>query len=385
MEKVTLVGVNRVAVDLAKNVLQIHAEDHRGRVVWARPLARDRFLGWCQSHLPPGCEVAMEACGSAHHWGRQLRALGFKPVLLAGHLVVPFRRQGRAGKNDANDAAAIFEAAARARIHHVPVKTVEQQSLLSVHRLREGYKGERTALINTIRGLAAEFGVIFPQSPEALRLRLHDALEDATNEIPGVVRVALKRAHLHWLEIEIQMAWCDEQVGLHAKNDAQALAISKIPGIGPLTASALVATVGDFTQFKTGDQFASWLGLVPSQDSSGGKPRLGRITKRGDTYLRTCLIQGAKSAVMSADRRSDPISQWVLKLKERSGWQKAAVALANKHARIVWAMLVKGKAFDASHVSVMPGSQGHGCSASQTAGKTASEAALLNEAALSPA
>jgi transposase len=358
MNKVTLVDVSRVGVDLAKNVLQIHAEDHRGRIVWARPLARDRFLGWCQSNLPPGCEVAMEACGGAHHWGRQLRALGFKPVLLAGHLVVPFRRQGRSGKNDANDAAAIFEAAARPRIHHVPVKTVAQQGLLSVHRLREAYKSERTALINSIRGLAAEFGVIFPQSPEALRLRLHDTLEDASNELPGIVRVALQRAHLHWLEIEIQMAWCDEQVALHAKNDAQAKAISQIPGIGPLTASALVATVGDFTQFKTADQFASWLGLVPSQDSSGGKARLGHITKRGDTYLRTCLIQGAKSAVMSADKRSDPISQWVFKLTERSGWQKAAVALANKHARIVWAMLARGKAFDASHVSVIPGSHG---------------------------
>jgi transposase len=381
MEKVTRVDVSRVAVDLAKNVLQIHAEDHRGRIVWAKPLARERFVGWCQSNLPAGCEVAMEACGGAHHWGRRLRDLGFKPVLLAGHLVLPFRRQGRTGKNDANDAGAIFEAAARARIHHVPVKTVEQQGLLSVHRLREMYKRERTALINTIRGLAAEFGVIFPQSPEALRLRLHDALEDAGNEIPGVVRVALQRAHLHWLEIEIQMAWCDEQVALHARHDAQAKAISQIPGIGPLTASALVATVGDFTQFKTADQFASWLGLVPSQDSSGGKARLGRITKRGDTYLRTCLIQGAKSAVMSADKRSDPISQWVLKLRERSGWQKAAVALANKHARIVWAMLVRGKAFDASHVSMMPGSHSHGSSATVQA----SNAVTMNDAALSSA
>lgn len=356
MDKVTLVDVSRVAVDLAKNVLQIHAEDGRGRVVWAKPLARERFLGWCQSHLPAGCEVAMEACGGAHHWARQLQALGLKPVLLAGHLVTPFRRQGRSGKNDANDAAAIFEAAARPRIHPVPVKTAAQQGTLCVHRLREAYKSERTALINTIRGLAAEFGVVFPQTPEALRLRLHDALEDASNEMPGQLRVALKRAHLHWLEIEVQMAWCEEQIQLHAKNDAQAKAIGRVAGIGPITASGAVATVGDFKQFKTANQFASWLGLVPSQDSSGGKARLGRITKRGDTYLRTLLIQGAKSAVMSADKRDDPISQWVLRLKERSGWQKAAVALANKHARIIWAMLVRGQAFDARHVSVMPGS-----------------------------
>lgn len=367
MDKVTRLEVTRIAVDLAKNVLQIHAEDHRGRMVWAKPLARERFLGWCASHLPPDCEVAMEACGGAHHWGRQLTALGFKPVLLAGHLVVPFRRQGRCGKNDANDAAAIFEAAARPRIHPVPLKSVEQQATLSVHRLRELYKGERTALINTIRGLAAEFGVVFPQSPEALQLRLHDALEDASNELPALVRIALQRAHQHWLGIEVQMAWCDEQIQLHARRDAQVKAISRIPGIGPITASAMVSTVGEFAQFKSADQFASWLGLVPCQDSSGGKARLGRITKRGDTYLRTMLIQGAKSAVMSAHMREDPISQWVLRLKERSGWQKAAVALANKHARIVWAMLARGNAFNATHVSVMPGSPAQALSAVEQA------------------
>jgi transposase len=355
MSKVTLVDVSRVAVDLAKNVLQIHAEDHRGRIVWAKPVARERFLGWCQSYLRPGCEVVMEACGSAHHWARQLRALGFTPVLLAANLVTPFRRQGLKGKNDANDAAAIFEAAGRARIHPVAVKTVQQQGVLTVHRLRDTFKKQRTAMINSIRGLAAEFGVVFPQSPEELRLRLGDALEDASTEMPGHVRVALQRCHLHWLEIEIQMAWCDEQIERHAKIDVQCRAISKIPGIGPITASAVIATVGDFSQFKRADQFASWMGLVPGQRSSGGKVHMVGITKCGDTYLRTCFIQGAKSAVLSAHLRDDPISQWALGLRERLGWQKAAVALANKHARIVWAMLVKGRAFDASHVSVIPG------------------------------
>jgi transposase len=267
---------------------------------------------------------------------------------------VPFRRQGRTGKNDANDAAAIYEAAGRPRIEPVPVKSVQQQGVLTVHRLRETYKSERTALINTIRGLAAEFGVVFPQSPEALRLRLADTLEDASNEMPGIVRVALQRAHLHWLEVEVQMAWCEQQIALHAKRDTQAKAVMEIPGIGPITASASVATVSDFRQFKSGSQFGAWLGMVPSQDSSGGKARLGSITKRGDTYLRTLLIQGAKSAVLSAHKRDDPISQWALRLRERLGWQKAAVALANKNARIMWALLVKGQAFDASHVSVMP-------------------------------
>jgi transposase len=355
MTEITRAEALWVSVDLAKNVFQVHVETGTGRVLWAKTLRRDRLLGWCQSNLPPGTTIAMEACGGAHHWARQLRALGFLPTLLAPHLVEPFRRQGKRGKNDANDAAAICEASRRPRLHTVPVKTPEQQGVLAVHRLREAYKTERTAVINTIRGLCAESGVVFPQGPEELRRGISDALEDAANELTSLARRALQRAHLHWLEIELQLAWCDEQIGIHARQDERARAISRIPGIGPVTASALVATVGDFAQFDNAAQFGSWLGMTPSQDSSGGKARLGRITKRGDSYLRTLLIQAAKSAVMTAHKRSDPISQWVARLKDRVGWQKACVALGHKHARIVWAMLVRGKSFDPGHVSVYPG------------------------------
>jgi transposase len=355
MTEITRAGALWVSVDLAKNVFQVHVESDSGRLLWSKALRRDRLLGWCQSNLPPGTRVAMEACGGAHHWARQFRTSGFMPVILAAHLVEPFRRQGKRGKNDANDAAAICEASRRPRIHTVPLKTPQQQGVLAVHRLREAYKGERTAVINMIRGLCAEFGVVFPQGPEELRRRITDALEDATNELTALARQALQRAHLHWLEIELQLAWCDEQIAIHARHDERARAISQIPGIGPLTASALVVTVGDFGQFDSAAQFGSWLGMTPSQDSSGGKTRLGRITKRGDTYLRTLLIQAAKSAVMTAHKRSDPISQWVSRLKERAGWQKACVALAHKHARIVWAMLVRGRGFNAGHVSAYPG------------------------------
>jgi transposase len=351
MEELTGQFAVRVGVDLAKNVFQVHAENSCGKVLAAKSLSRQKFLGWCVSNLTAGTVVAMEACSGAHHWARQLQSKGFVPLLLPAHLVEPFRRQGKRGKNDANDAQAIWEAAGRPRIHTVPVKTPEQQGILAVHRLREAYKTERTAIINTIRSLLTEAGVVFPQGPDALRLGLTDALEDATNELTGLSRMALHRAHLHWLEIELHMAWCDEQIELHARRDERAKAISRIPGIGPITASALVATVGNFKQFASGGQFGCWIGLTPSQDSSGGKTRLGRITKRGDTYLRTLLIQAAKSAVMTAHKRSDPISQWTAKLRDRVGWQKAVVALANKHARIVWAMLVKGLSFDAKHVS----------------------------------
>lgn len=354
MTEMTRTDTRWVAIDLAKNVFQLHVEADSGRLISSKAVRRERLLASLQSNLPAGTIIAMEACAGAHYWSRQLRLLGFVPRILAAHLVKPFRRQGPRAKNDANDAAAICEASRRPRVHTVPVKTTEQQGVLAVHRLREAYKTERTAVINTIRGLCSEFGVIFPQGPEELRRRIVEAIEDASNEMTPLVRKALQRAHLHWLEIELQLLWCDEQIGIHARQDERAKAISQIPGIGPVTASALVAAVGDFRQFSTASQFGCWLGMTPSQDSSGGKRRLGSITKQGDIYLRTLLIQAAKSAVMTAHKRTDPISQWVVKLKERVGWQKACVALGHKHARIVWAMLVKGRTFDPSHVSWYP-------------------------------
>jgi transposase len=184
---------------------------------------------------------------------------------------------------------------------------------------------------------------------------LPEALEDAGNELPSLARMALQRAQLQWVEIECHIAWCDERIAAHVRSDAQAKAAAQLCGVGPVTASALVASVGDFTQFRSGAQLGAWLGLVPSQKSSGGKSSLGRITKRGDEYLRTLLIQGAKSAVMSAHKRSDKISQWLVQLLARVGWQKAVVALANKNARILWAVLAKGRVFDPNHVSIKPG------------------------------
>jgi transposase len=274
---------------------------------------------------------------------------------VAAHLVTPFRRQGSSGKNDANDAAAICEAAARPGVHFVPVKSVEQQSVLCVHRLREGLKEERTACINRIRGLLAEFGLVVAQSPNALRYSLQDLLEDAGNEMGALARLTLQRADMQWRELDEHLAWCDQRIAEHVRTNEQARKATKLLGVGPITASAAVATVGDFSQFTNGAQFGAWIGLTPWQHSSGGKSKLGRITKRGDTYLRTLLIQAAKSAVLTAHRRSDKISSWLCKLRERSGWQVAAVALANKNARILWAIMTKAEAFDANHHSVKPG------------------------------
>jgi transposase len=353
MDKVIREGAVRVGVGLAKHVIQVHGVDAAGRVLASKPLARAKFIEWCV-RLPRGCMVAMQASSSAHHWARKLVSLGLDARIISAQLVEPYRSQGASGKNDANDAAAICEAASRPSMRFIAVKSIEQQSMLCVHRLREGIKEDRTACINRIRGLLGEFGLVFPQSPCALQAILSEVLEDAANELGALARLTLQRAQAQWHELDEHLSWCDERIGAHAKDNAAVKAAATLLGIGPVTASAVVATVGDFKQFKSGAQFGAWIGLTPRQRSSGGKNNLGGITKRGDTYLRMLLIQGAKSAVMTAHRRQDKISTWVVSLRERSGWQKAVVALANKNARILWAVMTRGEAFDANHLSVKP-------------------------------
>ena len=349
--------ITRVGVDLAKHVIQVHAVDAAGKVVTNRALSRERFLPWC-AQLPAGCLIAMEASSGAHHWARKLKGMGLDVRIIAAHLVSPYRMQGKGGKNDANDAAAICEAASRPTMRFVPIKTIDQQGMLSVHRLRESLKTERTACINRIRGWLAEFGVVFAQSPKVLREVVFSIIEDAENEIAGMTRLVIEQAHIQWQELDQKIAWCDERIAAHLKDNEQVQRASQLMGIGPVSASAVVATVCDFKQFKNGAQFGAWLGLTPRQNSSGGKSNLGGITKRGDMYVRMLLIQGAKSAIMTAHKRDDPISRWAHQLREKSGWQKAAVALANKNARILWAMFARGKPFDAFHVSVKPGMAG---------------------------
>jgi transposase len=346
----------RVGVDLAKNLIQVHAVDASGRRVVSRALKRDQFMAWC-AQLPAGCVVAMEACSSAHHWARRLRSIGLDARLIAAHFVTPYRMEGRSGKNDATDAGAICEAASRPSMRFVPIKTVEQEGVMSLHRIREGLKEERTACINRIRGVLSEFGLVFAKSPKALRSQLADVLEDASNELSMTARLVIQRAFEHWRELDEHLRWCDRQIGQHVRCTPEAKRAAKVNGIGELGASALVAGVGQFEQFKSGAQFGAWLGIVPSQNSSGGKTSLGRITKRGDEYLRTLLIQGAKSAVMSAHKRADPTSRWLVQLKQRIGWQKACVAMANKNARILWAVMTRDKAYDPNHVSVKPPSK----------------------------
>ena len=359
MEQITRSGatgearIARVGVDLAKRVMQVHAADGAGRGVCRRTLAREKFVPWC-ARLPAGCVVAMEMSAGAHHFARRLQALGLQPRLMSAQLVAPYRSEGATGKNDANDAAAICEAASRPKMRFVPVKSVEQQSMLCVHRLREGLKAERTACINRIRGLLAEFGVVHVQGAEALQRALGDVIEDGSNEMNALARRVIQRALAHWRELDAHIAWCDERIAEHVRDNPAVRRAAQLMGIGAVGASAAVATVDDFAQFKSGAQFGAWCGITPRQHSSGGKTQLGAITRRGDTYLRSLLVQGAKSAVFTAHKRNDPISRWALALRERSGWQVAAVALANKNARILWAVMTKAERYDPHHVSVKP-------------------------------
>ncbi|MGF6872674.1 transposase [Paraburkholderia sp. MM5477-R1] len=292
----------------------------------------------------------MEACSAAHYWARRLRALGHEVRLIAPQFAAPYRKGGKHVKNDALDAEAICAAASRPQMRFVTIKTPEQQSVLVIHRMRNGFIEERTALVNRLRALLVEFGVFLPQGIDALRARFVEALEDASNEMNGSARTALMRGLQHWQALDQEIAWFDAQVAAHAKADSEAQRLMAIVGVGPLTASAAIATVGDARQFKNGRQFAGWLGVVPKQASSGGKTRLGRITKQGNDYLRTLFYQGARSAVMTAPRRNDRLSRWIVQLRARVGWYRTLVAVANKHARILWAILAKGERFDPSHV-----------------------------------
>ena len=347
MEKITTVGL-----ELAKQVIAMHAVDARGVRVQRKTLRRDALLAWSAA-LPP-CVVAMEACGGAHYWARELTRQGPTVRIIAAEFVQAFRKSG---KNDANDAEAICTAARQPNMRFVAMKTVEQQAALCVHRLRQGLVEERTALINRLRGLLTEFGVVAPLSPEKLRRELARCRDDADLRLPLAVRPLIDDQVTALDQLEARIAMYAERIVGQARDDERAQRLQTIAGVGPITAAALVATVSRPEEFRNGRQFAAWLGLTPRQHSTGGKTRLGRITKRGDAYLRTLLILGAKSALQAALRKPPALRhalhRWIVAVHDRIGYHKTLVAIANKHARIIWALLAKGATFDVRHRSVL--------------------------------
>lgn len=340
-------NIATIGIDLAKSVFQVHGVDARGKTTLRKTLKRADVVSFFVKLLP--CLIGMEACGSAHFWARKLTALGHTVKLMAPQFVKPYVKTN---KNDARDAEAICEAVGRPNMRFVPIKTVEQQALLGLHRARQGFVVARTAQANQIRGLLAEFGIVVPRGISYLERKIPEILEDAENALPPTSRELFDRLFNHFQQLDGQVKELEVQIRAWHREDSASLRLQAIPGIGPLTASALVASVGDAKTFKNGRQLAAWLGLVPRQESSGGKERLLGISKRGDTYLRTLLIHGARSVLFSLKRRAESGEGWVERLTARRNANIAAVALANKNARIVWALLAHGRAYKAGYANV---------------------------------
>lgn len=331
--------ITTIGIDLAKAVFQIHGVDERGKVAVRKQLRRGEMAKFF-ANLEP-CLIGMEACGSAHYWARKLEGYGHTVKLMAPQFVKPYVKTN---KNDMADAEAICEAVSRPNMRYVPAKTVEQQAILSVHRARQGFVKARTAQGNQIRGLLSEFGIVIPQGIRSIMKQMSEILEDGENGLPGTMRNLLERLTENLKEMDRQVAELEKQIGLWHRENEASRRLAEIAGIGPITASAMVATVGNAREFKNGRQLAAWMGLVPRQNSSGGKQNLMGISKRGDTYLRTLLIHGARAVIRFAENKAEPES-WLRKLMARRNKNVAAVALANKNARIVWALLAKDRMF----------------------------------------
>jgi len=340
-------NLTTIGIDLAKNVFQVHGVDARGKVVLRKALKRVQVLPFFVNLTP--CLIGMEACGSAHHWAMKLEALGHTVKLMAPQFVKPYVKTN---KNDAADAEAICEAVTRPTMRFVPIKNGEQQAVLALHRARQGFVKARTAQANQIRGLLAEYGIVIPQGICHIATHLPDILEDGENGLPGVFRQLIDRLGGHLKELDRQVGELEVliQVWHRANDDSRKLA--EIPGIGPITASALVASIGKAKNFDNGRQLAAWLGLVPRQHSSGGKPTLLGISKRGDTYLRTLLIHGARAVVRVAERKVNHAGSWLAGVMVRRNKNVATVALANKNARIVWALLAHDREYTTDYAPV---------------------------------
>ena len=344
-----MVEVSTIGLDLAKNVFQVHGVDAKGQVVIRRQVRRSQLLRYFAKL--PSCLIGMEACAGAHYWARELIALGHQVKLMPPTRVKPHVKWG--SKNDAADAKACCDAVTRTDMRFVPVKTPEQQSALALHRARDLLVRQQTRLCNAIRGHLAEFGIVRPKGERGMTELVRILRDHQDTQVPTVLRRAL-------LTLVAQLDTADQEIGAldrqivawHKTND-DSRRLATIPQLGPLISSAIVVTVGDAGRFQNARQFAAWLGLVPSQNSTGGKQRLGGITKTGDRYLRRLLVLGATGMIRRVRTKPD-LAPWFTKLLGRKPAKQAAVALANKMARIVWAILVKGGTYRAPAPAIAP-------------------------------
>ena len=339
--------LSRIGIDLAKNVFQLHGVDRHGKTVFKRRLKRDQWLGVLLANATTDCVIGMEACGGAHHWARALQSKGYTVRLMAPQFVKPYVKSN---KNDANDAEAICEAMSRPNMRFVAVKSVNQQDIQAVHRIRAECMTHRTAKANQIRGLVTEYGLVAPRHLTSLRAAIPRWLEDAENGLTSRFRRLLNGLWEDLVRLDERVAALDSDIEMVAKTDPVARRLQQLRGVGPLVATALVASVGSGEQFSKGRQMAASVGLTPRQHSSGGKERLLGISKRGDAYLRSILIHGARSVVSHAKHKDDRLSRWVSEISRRRHPNVAAVALANKTVRMAWAMMRNGSDYDPEFV-----------------------------------
>jgi transposase len=333
MKEVSVLGI-----DLAKNVFQLHGVDQHGKVALKKKLSRGQLLAFI-ANLPK-CLIGMEACGGAHYWAREFQKHGHEVKLIPGQFVKPYVKSN---KNDAADAEAICEAVSRPNMRFASIKTEDQQDIQNLHRIRERLVRSRTALANEIRGLLQEYGIIFPQGIGKLRKELPITLAGLGDKLTSLCRDTIQDLYQELLAVDEKISKSDERISAIHRHHPVAKKLSEIPGIGPLGATALIAAVGNPKVFENGRQFSAWLGLVPKQSSSGGKERLLGISKRGDVYIRKLLVHGARSSLKWVDKKEDRLSIWAKKVIERRGMNRAAVAYANKMARIAWVVMATGK------------------------------------------
>lgn len=337
--------ITTVGLDLAKSVFQVHAVDASGGVVVRKTLRRSQVLPFF-TRVPP-CLIGIEACGTSHHWARELTKLGHEVRIMPPAYVKPYVKRS---KNDAVDAEAICEAVTRPTMRFVAMKSTDQQAALSLHRVRDLLVKQRTQLVNMIRGLLAEFGIDIPVGLErALGLARQIAVNEVEPDVPTVAKQILDLLCAQVLDTHVRLQAIDRAIIALQRTDEVARRLSTIPGIGPVGATALAASVADPGQFRSGREFAAWLGLTPSQNSSGGKERLGRITKMGDRYLRKLLVIGATSLVRRAKYKPEAADPCLLALLARKPARVASVAMANKMARVVWAVMARGQVYQARH------------------------------------
>jgi transposase len=323
-----------IGIDLAKNVFQLHGADAQGMTVFTKRLSRKQFLPFL-AKLPP-CLIGIEVCSGANYWARRLRALGHEVRQMSPQFVKPYVKTN---KNDYNDAQAICEAVAQPDMRFVPSKSIEQQDLQALHRVRTRLIRDRTALVNQTRGLLREYGVFLPVGIRPFRAQLPEVLEDAENELTVLTREIIADQAQRLRELDQRIADYDRRIDRYFRASEACQRLASVDGVGPIAATALFAAVGDVHCFRNGRHLAAWLGLVPRQHSSGDRHRLLGISKRGDTYLRTLLIHGARSVMRRCGTRTDARGQWMREIKDRRGFNRACVALANKNARILWALM----------------------------------------------